>query len=147
MAIETIEKRPVPGLKHVYLIDWYDTGIFKEFAIVKEDEDGTLRGIDIDQMHQIDKVRLKKVITSVHADKYPLWQLMDQVRLPNGMNMLDFFHINHVKVKRPKGAVVSGSLSGISTSLADPLLGANFTDISHASAQNANETPSKGGLW
>lgn len=147
MAATTIEKRPVPGLKHVYLIDWYDTGIFREFAIVLEEPDGTLRGIDIDQLHTIDKVRLKKVITSVHADKYALWELMDQVRLPNGMNMLDFFHYNHVKVKRPKGAIVSGSLAGLSTSLADPLTGANFTDISNASAQDPNHAAQKGGLW
>lgn len=37
-----------------------------------EAQDGTLFGIDVEKLHPIDKARLKKVITSVHADKYPL---------------------------------------------------------------------------
>lgn len=127
-----IEKKPVQGLNHIYLIDWYDNGIFKEIAVVKEFADGTLHGIDVDQLHRIDQIRLKKVITSVHANKYDLWELMDQTKLTNGLNMLDFFHANHIKVKRPKGAIIAGTMASVMSSneAERPLNG--FTDLSGA---------------
>jgi hypothetical protein len=41
-AVTKIEKRQT-NLRHVFLIDWDDAGIFKEVAVVKEDEgDGTI---------------------------------------------------------------------------------------------------------
>jgi hypothetical protein len=108
-AVTKIEKRQT-NLRHVFLIDWDDAGIFKEVAVVKEDEgDGTIYGILVDTLHPIDQSRLKKIVTSQHADKYPLWELMSQMTLKNGYNALDFFHANYVKVKRPRGAVVGGS--------------------------------------
>lgn len=118
-AVTKIEKRQT-NLRHVFLIDWDDAGIFKEVAVVKEDEgDGTIYGILVDTLHPIDQSRLKKIVTSQHADKYPLWELMSQMTLKNGYNALDFFHANYVKVKRPRGAVVGGSLSDLSTNLDD----------------------------
>ena len=70
-----IEKRAT-DLRHVFLIDWNDDGILREIAVAMETDDGTIFGIDIDKLHPIDKARLKKVVTSVHADKYPLWELL-----------------------------------------------------------------------
>ena len=114
----TIEKRGT-DLKHVFLIDWNDDGLLKEIAIVMETQDGTIFGIEVEKLHPIDKSRLKKVITSVHADKYALWELLSQGRLNNGLNALDFFHQNYVKVKRPRGAVIGGGLASVQLDLDD----------------------------
>lgn len=123
-----IEKRAT-DLKHVFLCDWNDDGLLKEIAVVMETQDGTLFGIEIDKLHPIDKSRLKKVITSVHADKYPLWELLSQGRLNNGLNALDFFHQNYVKVKRPRGAIIGGGLATVALDLDDGMqIGSSFSD-------------------
>lgn len=123
----SIEKRPTE-LRHVYLIDWDDNGIYKEIAVVMEARDGTIYGIEVEKLHQIDKGRLKKFLISVHADKYPLWELLSQGRLNNGINPLDFFHANYVKVKRPKGAVLGGGLATVEVYSAERQIGAEFAD-------------------
>jgi len=121
-----IEKKPTQ-LQHVFLVDIDDSGLFKEVAIVKEEQDGTIYYIDIDSLHAIDKARLKRVVTGVHADKYKLWELLAQAKLSNGMNALDFFHYNCVKVKRPKGARAStGSLATFGGVISDQMVGTEF---------------------
>lgn len=122
-----IEKRPT-DLKHVFLVDWNDDGMLKEIAVVMEKDDGTIYGIEVDKLHPIDKGRLKKFLVSVHADKYPLWELLSQGRLNNGVNPLDFFHTNYVKVKRPKGAVLGGGLASIEVYGAERQIGSEFAD-------------------
>lgn len=122
-----IEKRPT-DLKHVFLVDWNDDGLLKEIAVVSETQDGTLYGIEVDKLHPIDKGRLKKFLVSVHADKYPLWQLLSQGKLNNGVNPLDFFHMNYVKVKRPKGAVLGGGLASVEVYASEKMIGAEFAD-------------------
>lgn len=121
-----IEKRPT-DLRHVYLIDWNDDGILKEIAVVSETQDGTIYGIDVEKLHPIDKSRLKKFLVSVHADKYPLWELLSQGKLNNGTNALDFFHMNYVKVKRPRGAVLGGGLASVEVYGSDSQIGSEFT--------------------
>lgn len=134
-----IEKRET-NLKHVYLIDWHDDGLMKEIAVVMEAGDGTLYGIEIDHLHQIDKARLKKFLVSVHADKYPLWELLSQGKLNNGMNALDFFHMNYVKVKRPRGAILGGGLATVEVYGTDKMIGSDFADPRGGVV--ASETPS-----
>lgn len=135
-ATTKIEKRAT-DLRHVFLIDWNDDGILKEIAVVMEAQDGTVFGIEVDKLHPIDKARLKKVIMSVHADKYPLWELLSQGRLNNGMNALDFFHANYVKVKRPRGAVIGGGLASIELDIDDgKLIGSSFSDPRGAVVSN-----------
>lgn len=125
-----IELRPT-NLKHVFLCDWNDDGLLKEVAVVMEAPDGTIYGIEIDKLHQIDKERLKKFLVSVHADKYPLWELLAQGKLNNGVNPLDFFHMNYVKVKRPRGAVLGGGLASIEVygqASSSTMIGSEFSD-------------------
>lgn len=121
-----IEKRPT-DLHHVFLIDWNDDGILKEIAVVSEMPDGTLYGVEIDKLHPIDKARLKKFLVSVHADKYPLWELLSQGKLNNGVNPLDFFHMNYVKIKRPRGAVLGGGLASVEVYRSEAQIGSEFT--------------------
>lgn len=135
-----IEKRPVEGLRHVYMIDWDDTGILQEIAVVMEAPDGSIYGIQVNKLHPIDKARLKKYITSVHADKYPLWELLSQGRLGNGISALDFFHSNYVKVKRPRGAMVGGGLADVQVYGEERQIGHQFTNGDQGSV--AHDAPS-----
>lgn len=127
MATTTkIEKRAT-DLHHVYLIDWNDDGLLREIAVVMEAPDGTIYGIEVDKLHPIDKARLKKFLVSVHADKYPLWELLSQGKLNNGVNPLDFFHMNYVKTKRPRGAILGGGLASVEVYANDAQIGSEFT--------------------
>ena len=92
------------NLRHIYLCDIREDGFQREIALVKQTKDGSIFYIEVEPLHGIDKQRLKRVVTSPHADKYELWELMAQSKLSNGMNALDFFHTNFVKQKRAKGA-------------------------------------------
>lgn len=127
-------KKTATKLPHIFLVDIDDSGIEKEVAIMKEDVDGTIYYIDVAMLHPLDKQRLKKVITSVHADKYPLWELMSQSKISNGMNALDFFHNNYVKTKRPRGARPNpaDSLLNVSPVVNDTLIGSQFTNPAEA---------------
>ncbi len=110
-----IEKHPTP-FKHVFLVDINDDGQLREVAVLKEDPgSGSLIYIDIVLLDNTDKSRLKKIVQSVHADKYALWELMSQERLPNGYNALDYFH-QMVRIKNAPGYVntsMGGGLAGV----------------------------------
>ncbi len=133
-----IEKRKT-SLMHCWLIDWNDDGLLKEIAVVMEAPDGSIYGIEIDKLHPIDKARLKKFLVSVHADKYPLWELLSQGQLNNGLNPLDFFHMNYVKVKRPRGAILGGGLASVEVYGDDKMIGSKFSDP--RGAQVSGEVP------
>ena len=131
-AKDKIELKPT-SLPHIFLADIDESGLLREVAVVKEFKDGSIYYIDVDPLHQIDKVRLKKIVTGPHSDKYSLWELLAMSKLSNGMNALDFFHSNCVKVKRPKGArAAAGGLESISGNIGDAMIGADFTNPSEA---------------
>lgn len=126
-------------LPHIFLCDIEDTGLLKEIAVVKKTGDGSIFYIDIEPLHQIDKARLKKIVSSPHADKYELWDLMSQSRLSNGMNALDFFHSNCVKVKRPKGAVATVQSIADVPMANDRMVGSDFTNPAEARMDTATK--------
>jgi hypothetical protein len=127
-AKDTIELTPT-SLKHIFLCDIDDSGLLKEIMLVKKFKDGSIYYVEIDPLHNIDKGRIKKIVTSGHADKYECWELLSQAKLSNGMNALDFFHSNNVKVKRPKGArATSGSLGDVQAYASDKMVGADFVN-------------------
>jgi hypothetical protein len=127
------------NINHVELIDIDDSGLLREVAVVKRDEDGTLHYIDIASLAEIDKGRLKKILMSPHADKYPLWELLSQSRLSNGLNALDFFHYNFIKVKRPAGARASLSSIKDSKVVDDTIVGSEFTNPAEATLDKATK--------
>mgnify|MGYP003588632831 FL=1 len=134
MAIKEQIAKKATDLPHIFRMDVDDSGLLQEVAIVKEEGDGTIYYIPIAPLHQIDKQRLKKIVTGVHADKYPLWELLSQATLSNGMNALDFFHYNCVKTKRPKGALASReTLGSISGNISDRVIGSDFSNPAEAS--------------
>ena len=121
------------SLPHLFLCDIDDTGLLQEILVVKKFNDGTLFYVPIDPLHPIDKSRIKKIITSPHADKYECWELLSQSRLSNGMNALDFYHGNNVKVKRPRGArATTGGLENMNAYGQDHMIGADFTNPAEA---------------
>ena len=139
---QTLELTPT-SMPHVYLCDVDDSGLMKEIALVKKFKDGSIYYIEIETLHNIDKSRLKKIVTSQHSDKYELWELMSQSKLSNGMNALDFFHANTVKVKRPRGARAAQGMGLDSVSAyadSGKMVGSNFTNPAEASLDRATGT-------
>jgi len=125
-AKDAIELTPT-SLPHVFLCDIDDSGLLKEILLVKKFKDGSIYYVEIDTLHTIDKGRIKKIVSSQHADKYECWELLSQARLSNGMNALDFFHSNNVKIKRPRGArAATGSLQQVTAYGTEQLIGTEF---------------------
>jgi hypothetical protein len=134
-----IQMKPT-SLPHIFLIDIDDTGILRECAVIAQFPDGTINYVIVDTLHQIDKARLKKILTSPHATKYDLWELMSQNRLSNGLNALEYFHSNFVKQKRPKGAKMSqDSLANLNVNISDRIIGSEFTNPAEASLDMATK--------
>lgn len=128
-----IELQPTT-LPHVFLCDVDDSGLLKEILLVKQFADGSIYYVDINSLHNIDKSRIKKIVTSQHATKYDCWELLSQSTLSNGVNALDFFHSNNIKSKRPAGALAShsGSLADVTAYGSDSVIGSGFTNTSEA---------------
>lgn len=121
------------SLPHIFLCDVDSSGLLKEIMLVKKFKDGTICYIEIDTLHQIDKVRIKKIVSSQHADKYEAWELLSQAKLSNGMNALDFFHANNVRTLRPKGArAASGGLETVEAYGSDKVIGSEFVNPAEA---------------
>ena len=131
------------NLNHVFYFDIANDGRYREVAIVKMDknEDGSIRSIyyiDISLLDNIDKGRLKTIITSTHANKYELWDLMSQERLSNGKNALDYFH-QMTRVVHGEGALTTlgTGLAGIAPEKSS-MVGSEFTDTASASLDTQN---------
>lgn len=130
---DTIELQET-SLPHVFLCDVDDSGLLKEILVVKKFQDGSIYYVEIDPLHSIDKGRIKKIVSSPHANKYECWELLSQARLSNGMNALDFFHSNNVKVKRPRGArAAQQSLANVAAYGDDgKMIGSDFVNPAEA---------------
>lgn len=138
-AADEIVLKPT-SLPHIFHCDIDDSGLLKEIFLVKKYKDGSIFYIEIDPLHQIDKARLKKIVTSQHAKLYEGFELLSQHKLSNGMNALDFFHVNCVRVKRPKGArATTGGLESISGNVGDNMIGADFTNPAEATLDPATK--------
>lgn len=133
MSKAKVESRK-SSLNHVEYVDVNDDGILEEIAVVKRWEDESISYIDVATLGQIDKARLKKIVSSQHSDKYDLWELMSQATLSNGMNALDFFHQNLIRVKRAEGSTSTSLGNGLkNTKLMHVedgrMIGSDFVDV------------------
>lgn len=77
--------------RHIEWVDLYGNGVLKEVAVMQRTGNGDLYYIAIEALDQIDRNRLGRIVSRRDAANYPLWDLMSQVTLANGMNALDFF--------------------------------------------------------
>ena len=133
--MKSLSERLKPtGMNHVYHFDVNGDDRYREVAVVKliKDQKGAIteiRYIDIALLDTIDKSRLKSLITSVHANKYELWELMDMTTSSNGLNSLTYFH-QMVKIVQGAGSTNSG-LGGSLLNVVperDSMPGTGFTD-------------------
>lgn len=89
---------------HVQWIDLNNDGILVECAVVKHDSVGNVHYIDLSSLDQVDASRMARLVQNRNAHNFPLWDLMSQTTLNNGINALDYFH-QMVKVLSPDGVV------------------------------------------
>lgn len=85
----TIHKGNQP---HVAWIDLKDNGLLVECAILKQDSFGNVYYIETGKLDNIDKRRLVRILNNRNAASMPLWDLMSQTTLNNGVNALTYFH-------------------------------------------------------
>lgn len=116
---------------HVEFRDVNDDGIMREVGIIKEWKNGSYAYLDIALLSDLDKGRLKKILSDVHADKDPLFEVMSRHRLSNGMNALDYFH-PIVRTKRMAGhinTIQGGGLDSV-RAVGDKMIGSDFANPS-----------------
>lgn len=89
-------------------VKWIETkpGQLTECAVMKTDEYGNMYFFPVADLDMIDRRRLLKVLTDRHAKTMPLWDLMSQKTLGNGMNALNYFH-QLVKIITPEGKIIN----------------------------------------
>lgn len=81
-------------------------GISSDIAVMAIDNrNGDLYFIRLDHLDSIDLKRLRQIILSRDSARYPLWDLMSQKTLPNGMNALEFFQ-QFVKLRTVNGQIL-----------------------------------------
>lgn len=91
---------------HVQFRDIYNDGVMREVIVMKEDDyTKDLFFIQVDDLDDIDVERLRVILKKRDADKYPLWDLLSNVTLKNGVNALEFFH-QLVKQRMANGKVL-----------------------------------------
>lgn len=92
---------------HVRWIDLAGNGIGKEVLVVSEDKsNGDLYFIPVEHLDEIDKMRVISMLRSRDAKNYPLWEVMANTTLKNGMNALVMFH-QLVKVRTAQGHILA----------------------------------------
>jgi hypothetical protein len=94
------------SLPHVEWIDLHLDGIDQEVIVMsKNQNNGDIFFIAIQDLDQIDRARMLQVLRRKDAGKYPLWDLLSQTTLRNGMNALEFFH-QLVKIRTVTGKIL-----------------------------------------
>jgi len=91
---------------HIEWIDLNNDGTLTEVAVMRRDGLGNMYFVRLDNLDEIDKKRLFKIVTNRNAELYELWDLMSNVTLGNGVNALTYFH-QLVKVRTPAGKVMT----------------------------------------
>ena len=95
--------------RHYVSMDLYGNGIAHNVLLVKEDEEnGDVYFIKETDLDEVDKARMRQILTKRHANTMPLWEAMAQVTLKNGKNALDYFH-QLVKVRTSSGQIINPS--------------------------------------
>jgi hypothetical protein len=128
-------------LNHIFNFDISGDGRMREVAVVKADRnpDKSIRSIyyiDVALLDNVDKGRLKTIVTSRHSDKYELWDLLAQSTLSNGKNALDYFH-QLVRSEQGVGTVntsLGGGLAGVKSEGAQ-IIGSEFSDPTSAALE------------
>ena len=89
-------------IPHVFRIDLDNDGLAHECAVVSTDQYDNTYYIKISELDQIDRVRIGKILQHRYINQLPLWDVMSQTTLKNGMNALEYFQ-QLVKAITPAG--------------------------------------------
>lgn len=90
---------PIP---HVFRIDLYNDGLAHECAVLSVDRFDNTYFLKISELDDIDRVRIGKILKHRYIKQLPLWDVMSQTTLKNGMNALEYFQ-QLVKAITPTG--------------------------------------------
>lgn len=107
--------------QHVQHIDLYGNGILHEVVVVKEEINGDIHFIQTSILDEIDLVRLRLILDKRDSHLYPMWDLMSQTTLKNGMNALEYFH-QLVKIKTAAGPILPAGRPGSKMVAVNPTL-------------------------
>jgi len=103
---------------HVEWIDLKGNGVLTECAVLRRDDFGNIYYVEIPMLDGIDKTRLVRILTNRNATNFPLWDLMSQITLNNGVNALTYFH-QLVKVISPEGVIMNPRAGTVGTGKVD----------------------------
>lgn len=105
-APEAKQIRIYPGnLPHIKWIELHADGVVHECAVMKEDPNGNITYIEINHLDDFDKRRLVDILTTRNAGNLPLYEIMGNITLRNGINALEYFH-QLVKIITPSGKIL-----------------------------------------
>lgn len=94
---------------HIEWLELYGDGTLHECAIMRRDPAGNVFFFPINNLDEIDKTRLGRILSDRNAATLPLWDLMANKTLGNGVNALEYFH-QLVKVITPQGKITDPRL-------------------------------------
>lgn len=90
---------------HLERISLKNDGVFEEVLIMSKNENtGDIYYIAVNDLDTIDKKRVIRILSRRDANNYPLYDLMANETLANGMNALEFFH-QLVKIRTVNGDI------------------------------------------
>ncbi len=108
-----------PGhLPHLKWIDLGGDGVLVECAVMSQDKFGNIVFIRVNQLDAVDRRRLLKIITNRNSNQFPLWDLMSNITLNNGVNALTYFH-QLVEMITPRGKIMRPKAGQIGTGFID----------------------------
>lgn len=94
---------------HYVSMDLYGNGVAHDILLMKEDKEvGDVYFIKVEDLDDIDRARVRQILTRRNANTMPLWDVMSQVTLRNGMNALTYFN-QLVKVRTASGQIINPS--------------------------------------
>lgn len=93
-------------LPHIEWIDLKNNGVLVECAVMKKDARGNIYFIQTNVLDNTDRRRLGRILANRNAKNFPLWDLMSNITLNNGVNALEYFH-QLVRIITPQGVVMS----------------------------------------
>lgn len=105
-------------LPHIKWIDLSGDGVLIECAVMNEDRFGNLSFIKINSLDAVDRRRMLKIVSNRNATNFPLWDLMSNITLNNGVNALTYFH-QLVEMITPMGKIMRPKKGEIGTGMID----------------------------
>ena len=105
-------------LPHIKWIDLSGDGVLVECAVMNEDRFGNISFVKVNSLDAVDRRRLLKIVSNRNATNFPLWDLMSNITLNNGVNALTYFH-QLVEMITPTGKIMRPRKGEIGTGIID----------------------------